>query len=223
MDFGKDVNEWGWSPLHHAAAEGDSVSCRVLAVRGAKVDRTTNSGDTPLSIAARFGNTDVCVALLVALGADPNVRDKHGETPLHKAAFEGHARACEALLDAGADFRARDRFGKTPLFTAAQVGCLECCVVLVRAGSDADVRTDDGKSAVATALSHEMKMGGIFELLTLRGAVVEESDWERWLRPIAAASSTLRRERMTEMFAWNRSIHDPARTSGPGTKHSSLH
>lgn len=55
-----------------------------------------------------FPNVAETIAVLVAAGADPNVRfhGPHEETPLHWAASSDDVEALDALLDAGADIEA---------------------------------------------------------------------------------------------------------------------
>ena len=61
------------------------------------------------------------VRLLLAHGADPNVRDATGRTPLHLVAARGTGReAIRALVDAGAELEVRDNAGRTPLDLARQ-------------------------------------------------------------------------------------------------------
>jgi hypothetical protein len=66
--------------------------------------RHENEGQTPLTVAAQSGRVEL-VRLLLANGADPNLRDGGGqwETPLSTAAMHGQLEVCRLLLDAGAD------------------------------------------------------------------------------------------------------------------------
>jgi hypothetical protein len=66
--------------------------------------RHENEGETPMTVAAQFGRVEV-VRLLLAHGADPDLRDGGGQhqTPLSTAAMHGQLEVCRLLLDAGAD------------------------------------------------------------------------------------------------------------------------
>ena len=68
------------TPLHRAIGSPDLV--KALLDRGARVDAVTTHGDTPLHWAVRHRDIG-CAKLLLAAGADPNLRDKEGRTALH--------------------------------------------------------------------------------------------------------------------------------------------
>jgi ankyrin repeat protein len=67
-------------------------------------------GWTPLPFAAGNGHKEI-VELLIAEGADVNVKDNNGWTPLHTATKE----IAELLIAKGVDVNAKDDFGRTPL------------------------------------------------------------------------------------------------------------
>jgi uncharacterized protein len=69
--------ENGWTPLFHAIHKNQPGSVAALLDAGAKVDRPTASGMTPLMMAAGYGYADV-VKVLLAHRADPRVRDADG-------------------------------------------------------------------------------------------------------------------------------------------------
>jgi ankyrin repeat protein len=101
-------------------------------IKGADVvNHVDNAGSAALHVAARAAS-DAAVALLLGLGADPNLPDGEGSTPLHLAARTADwvvlgtydpseysawsrraARIKELLLGAGADATARDAQGRT--------------------------------------------------------------------------------------------------------------
>ncbi len=62
---------------------------------------TNGYGDTPLHIAACWGNIGA-IKLLIEAGADINKKGETGFTPLHCAAEQGHPNAVRYLLLVGA-------------------------------------------------------------------------------------------------------------------------
>ena len=58
------------------------------------------------------------VELLIAKGADVNVKDKQGSTTLHWAAYHGHKEIAELLIAKGANVNAKTKIGRTPLDAA---------------------------------------------------------------------------------------------------------
>src|SRR5947209_13952887 len=84
---------------------------------------------TPLHVVADwpgyFPNGPQVVRMLIAAGADPNVRTQgnFAETPLHWAASSDDADVASALIDGGADVEAPDGSIGTPLDNAIGYGC----------------------------------------------------------------------------------------------------
>ena len=54
-------------------------------------------GDTPLHVAAQYGNLDA-VQVLLDTKANPNIENEKGFTPLDKAIHAGHKDVCRLLL-----------------------------------------------------------------------------------------------------------------------------
>ena len=105
----------GRTPLHMASTilykepsimpgEGkiDKV-IRLLVEKGFNVDKTDDTGQTPLHYAVKTGNFPALTSL-IDLGANPNIGSKwNGETPLHMASVIGSIDMIDALLEGGAD------------------------------------------------------------------------------------------------------------------------
>jgi hypothetical protein len=93
------------------------------------------SWQMPIVKAMRQG-TEETFAILMAAGADPDLRDSAGKNALHYAAYEGLTEAVEIFLRAGADPSKTAYDGSTPLRSAAFGGQLEVSEQLLAAGAD---------------------------------------------------------------------------------------
>ena len=102
------------SALQMAATQGYADVVALLLKRGANVNITDNTGDTPLIAAFLYGKKDV-VKLLVANGADVRHAGQYGQTPLHWAASNGDLDSAKLLLDRGANINAMNADSETPL------------------------------------------------------------------------------------------------------------
>ena len=161
---GLDVDagdEWGRTPLHRAAREGDTAIVRVLVEAGANVNAGDWEGTTPLHAAARSDSTIVRVLLNAA--ADIGARNDRGETPLHHASR-------------GADPNAAN---ETPLHEWTYRGPDSAVVaLLVEAGADVNARTHSGSTPLHGASSGRGPNPGIVAMLLAAGADVNARDWK---------------------------------------------
>jgi ankyrin repeat protein len=94
------------APLHNAIGEleggGDIEAIALLLRHGADPNRwTTDHGATPLLYAVFDGRRDVALMLLAA-GADPNVRSDEGDVPISFCVERGDLKMAATLLRAGA-------------------------------------------------------------------------------------------------------------------------
>ena len=79
--------EWrydGWTPLAVACVDGSYEAAEALCAHGAELDTRNDYQSTPLMFAAWNGHPKIC-AMLLALGADPSLKDDRGDTALDKA------------------------------------------------------------------------------------------------------------------------------------------
>ncbi|MCX6345026.1 MAG: ankyrin repeat domain-containing protein [Armatimonadetes bacterium] len=79
----------GATPLHLAAATGNTEMADLLIQGGAQVNALDNLSYSPLHYAAKEGQKDVC-CLLIERGGDLATRTIHGQTPLDLANATGH-------------------------------------------------------------------------------------------------------------------------------------
>jgi hypothetical protein len=129
---------------------GASIDEVVLLLRyGADVNawdepRTT----TPLLTAAEINHLE-CLRILLAAGADPNVRSDVGETPLRFCVYSGSLEMVRLLLQCGADlYRAGGTDGMNPLGLAATALNLDMVRLLLSYGTDPNVPDNDRMTAL---------------------------------------------------------------------------
>ncbi|MBT0773876.1 ankyrin repeat domain-containing protein [Kineosporia sp. J2-2] len=123
IDALRETDEFGRSPLHYAAADGDAAEVARLLAEGADPNQPDAVRFTPLHFAAQEQHPEV-VALLISAGADTRGTDRWGNTPLWRAIFTAHGRreAADALLARGADPDAANSVGISPRRLAERMG-----------------------------------------------------------------------------------------------------
>ncbi|XP_056890529.1 ankyrin-2-like isoform X2 [Takifugu flavidus] len=139
--------------LHIAARKDDTKSAALLLQNDHNADvqskmmvnRTTESGFTPLHIAAHYGNVNVST-LLLNRGAAVDFTARNGITPLHVASKRGNTNMVALLLDRGAQIDAKTRDGLTPLHCAARSGHDQAVEILLDRGAPILARTKNGLS-----------------------------------------------------------------------------
>ncbi|CAN0198480.1 unnamed protein product, partial [Ectocarpus sp. 4 AP-2014] len=116
-----------------------------------------------LHAAAAQGEEEVCRAL-IALGADPNLRDRGNNSPLHRAAEAGHHGVIGSLLLKGADMHATNYLQETPLHLAASKGHTLCISELFLGGVDKDVVDEEDRTPLFRAAENN-HVGAVEKLL----------------------------------------------------------
>jgi ankyrin repeat protein len=117
-----DVDQFGRTPLHYAARDGDAALLERLITGGADVNALDVNRWTPLHFAAQAVSPAVAAKLIEA-GANVAVRDRFGNTPLLRAVFSsrGDGTVIELLLSAGADPNAPNDSDVTPIKLARTI------------------------------------------------------------------------------------------------------
>ncbi|XP_043953054.1 ankyrin-2b isoform X12 [Gambusia affinis] len=144
--------------LHIAARKDDTKSAALLLQNDHNADvqskmmvnRTTESGFTPLHIAAHYGNVNVAT-LLLNRGAAVDFTARNGITPLHVASKRGNTNMVRLLLDRGSQIDAKTRDGLTPLHCAARSGHETAVELLLERGAPLLARTKNGLSPLHMA------------------------------------------------------------------------
>ncbi|KAG1968312.1 caskin-1 [Pimephales promelas] len=111
----------GFSPLHHAALNGNVEVISLLVDSQALVDIRDQKGMRPLHYAAWQGKSEP-MKLLLKSGSSVNGQSDEGQIPLHLAAQHGHYDVSEMLLQHQSNPCIMDNAGKTPLDLACEFG-----------------------------------------------------------------------------------------------------
>jgi ankyrin repeat protein len=123
-----EPDQYGWLPIHRAAANDREDIIRLLIEWGSPLEATGTEQWTPLHLASVSRSPRAVRALLEA-GANIQARSAYGQTPLHLAVgptvTDGLLETVRVLVSAGADRHAADEDGKTPLDEAREAGIPE--------------------------------------------------------------------------------------------------
>ncbi|MCH9005966.1 MAG: TonB family protein [Proteobacteria bacterium] len=158
------------TPLHLAAAGGDTALVTELLANGADVNLLSRNDLTPLHSAGQFGQVET-TEMLINAKADVNARTTTGFTALHLAAQEGFPLIAETLIAAGADVNAVTKsVGNTPLLLAIRGNHTAVVEMLILAGADVNARTTIGFTALHQAAQKGFPL--IVEMLIAAGAGV---------------------------------------------------
>jgi Tfp pilus assembly protein PilF len=123
-----------------AAGSAPSIRKMIEALRetGVSLDARDEHGDTGLSLAAYFGETESAKWLL-GQGADLNVKDAHGLDIMSMALTRNHLDVAKLLIAHGADVNKIGYASRSPLYVAASVGNPETVEVLIEAKAALDI------------------------------------------------------------------------------------
>ena len=172
-----DKDKHGYSALHYIAPlhlDFEEVAVRrflrrLLEYPGIEVNRTDDHGNTPLHLAAWFGNPDMAWFLLYTnisgkterLETDINIQNKYGETALHYAAKLGREVCVRDVLLRRTDIKPNikdHRAGNTPLHEAAKNGHTEIVTMLL---AHQDINPNLRNDAGFTPLQLAMQGGAV--------------------------------------------------------------
>ncbi|XP_054874600.1 ankyrin-3 isoform X6 [Amphiprion ocellaris] len=146
-------------PALHIAARKDDTKAAALLLQNdhnadveskMMVNRTTESGFTPLHIAAHYGNINVAT-LLLNRGAAVDFMARNDITPLHVAAKRGNSNMVKLLLDRGSKIDAKTKDGLTPLHCGARSGHEQVVEILLDRGAPILSKTKNGLSPLHMA------------------------------------------------------------------------
>lgn len=134
------VDENGLNDLHWAAALNLPDLAEVLIKEGIGVNRRDRTyGATALHYANNKDSAQTA-RVLIAYGADFELKDRSGQTPLHYAAQVDAHRTAQILISNGADPDARDKTDRTPLHDAAEENAVNVAEILIANGANLEAK-----------------------------------------------------------------------------------
>ncbi|GJQ65553.1 hypothetical protein Trydic_g7653 [Trypoxylus dichotomus] len=130
-------DEWGYTPAHWVALDGNVEMMRYLVDKSAPVNLSClgTQGPRPIHWACRKGHSAVVQVLLQA-GVAVNAADFKGLTPLMTACMFGRTATAAFLLGMGALNNLVDINGDTALHWAAYKGHVDVMKLLMYSGAD---------------------------------------------------------------------------------------
>ena len=135
--------------LHTEVRGSDAVNTHQVSSQ-----QFINNGYTPLALAEFASDHNKMIQLLVAHGADVNLRGITGTTPLFWSVLRDQKDDEKFLLDHGADPNLANAFGDTPLICAVQLGYLSLVAPLVDKGADVNAQNQGQMRALGFAMSN---------------------------------------------------------------------
>jgi ankyrin repeat protein len=142
-------------PLLKAIQEGNIEATRTLVLENAAINRPSpRSHSSYLSEAVQRGNREI-VSLLLAAGADPNVREPGGRTALMALSENATVDLARDLIAAGARINARDQVGANALMNIAPFGTVELVREMINAGSQLNATDSAGASVLFGAANNQ--------------------------------------------------------------------
>ena len=150
--------------LLHSQSRADELNTQTVTAQQIK-----NNGYTPLALAVFASDHSKMIQLLIAHGADVNLRGATGTTPLYWAILRDQKDDEKFLLDHGADPNLTNAFGDTPLICAIQLGYLSLVQPLVEKGADVNAQNQSSMRALGYAMSNPND-DSIVEYLKKHGA-----------------------------------------------------
>lgn len=135
-------------PLFKAISDNDVERVRALASAELDLNRPNRQrGMSLLTEAVERGNPQI-VEMLLAFGADVNLRNSSGRSPLMSLTETATPEMVRNLLAAGARPNARTNNGATPLMLAAATSPVRVIKELIDAGANVNARDSSGETCL---------------------------------------------------------------------------
>jgi len=183
MDKGADVNRkdrQGQTVVHFLAGmRGGYALIGKLPSSGVEIDRTDNSGRTPLFVAVSKGRWDN-VEYLAKKGANVEAADPSGSTIIMLAAEKGSYPTVSSLIDLGANINKKDNSGTTLahiLVKSSNRYAVNALKKLLQKGGTVNEKDNNGRSPGGLAI--DAGNGTSFKLLLEGGMDLNIMEFNR--------------------------------------------
>lgn len=142
--------------FRQALENNDITLVRQLIDEGMDINKPLfQRSESPLMQAVILHYDDMA-SLLLALGADPALRQPGKETVLHRVAqWENEQAFLQDLLAAGADINAVNELGYTPLHWASAANCPENITFLLTHGANPFLCDNNQKTPRSAAIKND--------------------------------------------------------------------
>jgi ankyrin repeat protein len=184
ISYGANVNvalpHNNMTPLHFHASSSLALRRKeiidLLLNVGANMYAEKTEGETPLHVAAHFGDLEL-VQLFAQWGMPVDLRSSvSGETPLHSACkASGTLPVVKYLISLGVNILTRDANGRVPLHYAAMHGHSSTVKYLLQCGSPADIFDSWVETPLQKAVAHPYGLDAVQHLIAY-GADVNRAD-----------------------------------------------
>lgn len=125
-------DQYGETPLIHAAAKRRASICQLLLNYNAQVDAKSNIGWPVLLYAVQNNHKEIC-ELLLTHHAHVDIRNRIEQIPLMEATANNNKDICKLLIAHNAQVDAQDYYGSTSLMYAAHRGHTDICKLFIDA------------------------------------------------------------------------------------------
>jgi ankyrin repeat protein/beta-lactamase regulating signal transducer with metallopeptidase domain len=144
----------GETALTIAVAKKSSIAYRLID-KGAPINKTDNTGQSPLLLALKNGWIDMA-SRLVEKDADVNFKSPEGDIPLFYAIRQRQILLAKLLIKHGADVNAKNNQGETPLLMALDYKLYDLVDNLLDNSADVNISDHEGNSPLFIAIERRL-------------------------------------------------------------------
>ncbi|KAG8142839.1 hypothetical protein E2320_006028 [Naja naja] len=177
-----EADERGWFPLHEAAVQPIQQILEVILDASYKSmwEYKTCDGETPLTLAAKYGHLEH-VRTLLAKGVWPNTMNRKGETPLLIAVRQKSHEMVSILIEYNCVINQPCVKRWSAMHEAAKRGCSDIVALLVKNGGN--IQQKDGYGVTPLGVAAEYGHCDVLEYLIHKGVAL------KFLIPVTSKSA----------------------------------